>query len=228
MVTKGLIWIFLLTAIGLFIYVLTNKKIKTKKVLFFGDSLTEFGLQPNGYISVIQQMIQQQNIEYFQLTGAGISGNTIDDLYERLHKDVISKEPDIVVLWVGINDVWLTGLYADNSSITKFENNYRKVVNELLKHKYDIMLVTPAVIGEKRNNENPLDENINACCEVIRNIAEELKLPLCDMRAFFMLYENAHNKINAYKGFLTIDGVHLTDTGNRLAASEILRVLKEM
>ncbi|MBS1745113.1 MAG: G-D-S-L family lipolytic protein [Bacteroidetes bacterium] len=228
MVTKGLIWIFLLTAIVLFISVLINKKTKTKKVLFFGDSLTEIGLQPAGYISVMKQMLQHQNIEYFELTGAGISGNTIVDLYERMHNDVISKDPDIVVLWIGVNDVWQAGLYDDGNSLIKFETLYRTVVNELLKHHYRIMLVTPAAIGEKRNNENPLDENINAYCSIIRNIAEVLKLPLCDLRAFFMLYANAHNKINASKGLLTIDGIHLNDTGNRLAAAEILRVLKEM
>jgi lysophospholipase L1-like esterase len=227
-VTKGLIWIFLLTAIVLFISVLINKKIKTKKVLFFGDSLTELGLQPGGYITVMQQMLRYQNIEYYELAGSGISGNTVADLYERIDKDVIHHNPDIVVLWIGVNDVWQQGFYDAGAGIKAFEDCYHRVVDELLKHKYHLMLVTPAVIGEKRNNENPLDAHINDYCETIRNIAEALKLPLCDLRACFQLYENAHNKTKAVKGILTVDGVHLNDAGNRLAAAEILKVLKEM
>ncbi|MFX8601271.1 GDSL-type esterase/lipase family protein, partial [Acinetobacter baumannii] len=75
-------------------------------IIFFGDSITEMGIQPNGYISKMKLLLQQQNINNYELMGAGVSGNKIYDLYLRMDDDVLSKHPDIVVIYIGVNDVW--------------------------------------------------------------------------------------------------------------------------
>lgn len=227
-ITISLTWIFIFVAIAIFILFLTDKRTKIKRVIFFGDSITGFGVQPNGYISVMQKLLAQQNISNYELLSAGISGNKVYDLLVRMNNDVIVHSPDIVVLWVGVNDVWHTNNLFAEPDTAEFEKNYTLIIEKLLANKIQLMLVTPAIIGEKRDNTNPLDKDLQNHCEVIRAIADTYKLPLCDMHELFHLYEMNYNKANAIKGILTVDGVHLNDMGNRFAAGEILKVLKEM
>lgn len=225
--TTSLLWIFIFVAVVSFILFLKDKKIKVKKVIFFGDSITEFGTQPKGYISVIKELLRQQNIESFELVSAGVSGDKVQDLLLRM-QDVIAQSPDIVVLWIGVNDVWQTNNLFTEPDTSEFEKNYTTIVKTLLAKAIKLMLVTPAVIGEKNDNSNALDGSLQKHCEVIGSIADEFKLLLCDMHAFFHLYEVKYNKTNAIKGILTVDGVHLNDMGNRFAAAEILKVLKDI
>jgi hypothetical protein len=66
---------------------------KPKKVIFFGDSITQAGVQPTGYITKLGQMIEKQGLkDNFELIGAGIGGNKIYDLYLRLEDDVLNKK----------------------------------------------------------------------------------------------------------------------------------------
>ena len=80
---------------------------KKKKVLFFGDSITQAGVNPGGYIRLIDTIIQKEGLtNNYELIGAGIGGNKIYDLYLRLETDVLEKSPDIVIIYIGVNDVW--------------------------------------------------------------------------------------------------------------------------
>ena len=105
---------------------------------------------------------------------------------------------------------------------------YRNIIKQLLADRIKIMLVTPAVIGEKKDRSNVADDELDVYAQIIRNIAKEFELPLCDMRALFFLYEANNNISNVDAGILTTDGVHLNDAGNKFAAEEILKVLKDM
>src|SRR5579875_2706170 len=87
---------------GLFI-MLGFKRDKTKKVIFFGDSITQAGVQPKGYITVMKDMLQKEGNNGYDLIGAGIGGNKVYDLYLRMDSDVLAKSPDIVVIYVGVN-----------------------------------------------------------------------------------------------------------------------------
>ena len=58
-----------------------------------------------------------------------------------------------------------------------------------------------------------------------RNLAKELKLPLCDLRKAFVDHLKDHNPDNAEKGILTSDRVHLNDSGNKFVAETMLKVL---
>src|SRR5438874_1049209 len=84
-----------------------NYKKKKNKIIFFGDSLTEFGMQPGGYINRIKEILRNERIEEnYTIIGSGVGGNKIYDLYLRLEKDILIKDPNIVVMLIGVNDVW--------------------------------------------------------------------------------------------------------------------------
>ncbi len=227
-ISTKLIWIFLFTAIVLLLSFIRDSKKKNKKIIFFGDSITQMGAQAGGYISFIKNMLAKQNITTCDLVGAGIGGNKIYDLFLRLHQDVIAQSPDIVVIWIGVNDVWHKTTSGTGTDANTFEKFYRAIIQQLQANKIKVMLITPAVIGERNDHTNKHYNDLNKYVEIIRNIAKEDDLPLCDLHALFHLYEENYNTANAINGVLTVDGVHLNDAGNKLAAEEIWKVLKNV
>src|SRR5688500_1677363 len=83
--------------------------VKKTEIVFFGDSITQAGVSKGGYIDRIQNYISQQSLhEKYELAGAGIGGNKVYDLYLRMEDDVLAKDPQIVVIYVGINGMWHT------------------------------------------------------------------------------------------------------------------------
>ena len=190
-----------------------DSKAKNKRVIFFGDSITQMGVQPNGYISMMKDVLAQQGISNYDLLGAGIGGNKVYDLYLRMDSDVIEKSPDIVVIWVGVNDVWHKSMFGTGTDADKFEKFYRAIIKKLQDNNIKVMLVTPATIGEKNDYSNQQDGDLNKYAQIIRNIAKDLSLPLCDLHSIFHLYEVNNNSTNTDKGILTLDGVHLNDSG---------------
>jgi len=227
-ITNKIIWIVLFVGAVVLMSFLRDTRDKNKKIVFFGDSITQMGVSPGGYIADMKDMLAQQNIENYDLVGAGIGGNKVYDLYLRMPQDVIAQSPDIVVIYVGVNDVWHKSSFGTGTDADKFEKFYRAIIKELQLNNIKVMLVTPAVIGEKNDYSNQQDGDLNKYSQIIRDIAKDLNLPLCDLHSIFHIYEVDHNKANEAKGILTTDGVHLNDTGNHLVAEEMWKVLKNI
>ena len=199
---------------------------RSQKVVFFGDSITQQGAKPGGYIVKITETLAQKNLSSdYELTGAGIGGNKVYDLYLRMDDDVLSQNPDIVFIWVGVNDVWHKTLYGTGTDIDKFEKFYTAIINKLLDRHIRVILCTPAVIGEKTDFTNQQDGDLNAYSQVVRNLAQKFHCGLVDLREIFHTYELRNNPSNKESGILTVDRVHLNETGNQLVADKMLEAL---
>ena len=227
-ITNKLIWIVLFVVVAVLMSFLRDTRDKNKKIIFFGDSITQMGVNPRGYISDMKEIITAAGVDNYDLVGAGIGGNKVYDLYLRMPEDVIAQSPDIVVIYVGVNDVWHKSTSGTGTDADKFEKFYRAIIKQIQSHDIKVMLVTPAVIGEKNDYTNQQDGDLNKYSEIIRNIAKELSLPLCDLHSIFHIYEVNHNSSNLDKGILTTDGVHLNEVGNKLVAEEMWKVLKTL
>jgi lysophospholipase L1-like esterase len=201
---------------------------KKTKVLFFGDSITNQGMRRNGYITLLSRLIKQEvEEEKFDLIGAGVDGNKVGDLLQRVETDVLSRGPDIVVVFIGVNDVWHKQTGA-GTEIDTFETLYENLIEKLKVGRSKIILCTPAVIGEKVDESNEFDEDLMSYNEVIKNIAYSNDFPLIDLRKAFMDYNLANKLENKQAGILTTDGVHLNDEGNELVAREMWKVIKDI
>src|ERR1700722_6844016 len=199
---------------------------KSQKVVFFGDSITQAGAKPGGFIVKITETLAQKNLSSdYELTGAGIGGNKVYDLYLRMDDDVLSQNPDIVFIWVGVNDVWHKTLYGTGTDIDKFEKFYTAIINKLLDRHIRVILCTPAVIGEKTDFTNQQDGDLNAYSQVIRNLAQKFHCGLVDLHEIFHTYELRNNPGNKESGILTLDRVHLNEAGNQLVADKMLEAL---
>jgi lysophospholipase L1-like esterase len=202
---------------------------KKKKILFFGDSITEQGAKRGGYITQIDSIIKADvNNNNYDLVGAGVSGNKVYDLYLRMEEDVLAKSPDITVIYIGVNDVWHKSMLGTGTDVDKFEKFYRAIIRKLIAINSKIVLCTPAVIGERKDCSNEQDGDLNKYSNIIRHLAAEYSLPIVDLRTLFMNYYAEHNPENKEKGILTTDRVHLNPTGNVFVAEQMWKVLKEI
>lgn len=200
---------------------------KKRKVVFFGDSITEMGAQTGGYIRLLENVLGKENLaDQYELVGAGISGNKVTDLYLRLEEDVLKKNPDIVVMYVGINDVWHKRLAGTGTDYMKYGQFYEAIVKKLQAAGIKVIVCTPTVIGERKDFSNEQDGELNMYSNWLRYYAKTNQLPCVDLRTAFTNYLIANNPNNQEKGILTSDRVHLNATGNQFVADEIWKVLK--
>ena len=80
---------------------------KGDRIVFLGDSITAAGVGPKGFVTLIKNALAEKHKDLgVKVIGAGVSGNKVPDIQKRLEKDVLSKKPTIVVIYIGINDVW--------------------------------------------------------------------------------------------------------------------------
>ena len=200
---------------------------KKTRIIFFGDSITQAGVNAGGYIKRIDSMCRLEGKEEsYEFIGAGIGGNKVYDLYLRMDNDVLAKEPDIVIIYIGVNDVWHKTSSGTGTDANKFEVFYQSIIDKLKAKKIRIILCTPAAIGEKTDYSNPQDGDMNEYSNIIRRIAKKNDLKLVDLRKAFLDYNLKSNPENKDRGILTTDRVHLNANGNQLVADEIWKAIK--
>tara|TARA_A100001015_G_scaffold19024_1_gene21974 strand:- start:159 stop:815 length:657 start_codon:yes stop_codon:yes gene_type:complete len=209
------------------------------KVVFLGDSITEAGESKEGdgtykgFITSLKEDVGQD----MELINKGIGGNKVSDLLLRYKQDVLDLKPDIVFIYIGINDVWHKYDWGTGTDIDVFENGLRKIIVDIKTKGTKIILCTPTVIGENsgefrlNNNFKDIDtmdimnKDLDAFSDVIRNLSSEFTTELLDFRKKFKDYISENNTKNLSKGILTYDGVHLNNQGNKLIADEMIKFL---
>ncbi len=118
----------------LLIFILMTSCSNSTKVVFLGDSITEAGVYDNevgvpygdtliypkhtGFITLLKNDIEDD----IELIGKGVSGNKVSNLLERYKKDVLNLNPDIVFIYIGINDVWHKYSMGTGTDILFYEN----------------------------------------------------------------------------------------------------------
>ena len=202
---------------------------KKTRVIFFGDSITQAGVNAGGYIMRIDSMCKGEGkADSYEFIGAGIGGNKVYDLYLRMENDVLAKDPDVVVIYIGVNDVWHKSSSGTGTDADKFEKFYQAIIEKLKAKNIKIILCTPAAIGEKTDFSNPQDGDMNEYSNIIRRIAKKNELRIVDLRKAFLDYNSKNNLDNMDRGILTTDRVHLNAKGNQLVADEMWKVIKNL
>mgnify|MGYP001463508959 FL=1 len=225
--------------LSLLILVLLTACTNSTKVVFLGDSITEAGESKEGdgtykgFITSLKEDVGQD----MELINKGIGGNKVSDLLLRFKQDVLDLKPDIVFIYIGINDVWHKYDWGTGTDIDVFENGLRKIIVDIKTKGTKIILCTPTVIGENsgefrlNNNFKDIDtmdimnKDLDAFSDVIRNLSSEFTIELLDFRKKFKDYISENNTKNLSKGILTYDGVHLNNQGNKLIADEMIKFL---
>lgn len=203
-----------------------------KRVVTLGDSITQGGGEPGGYVWLIQKALQalypRAGIE---VINAGISGHKSPDMHDRFQRDVLDKKPQLVTISVGINDVW-HGFTPDHPEgggpngvpLDQFRQRVRQMVQAAWASHVRVAVLSTTVIGE--DPDTPTNRMLEGYNEALEQVAREFGSLYIDLNAPFHQAIGEHRRATGDRGnWLTVDGVHMNPRGNRLMAREILRGL---
>ena len=225
--------------LSLIILVIMTACNNSTKVVFLGDSITQQGENfegegtYKGFITSLRENISQE----VELINKGIGGNKVPDLLLRYNDDVLKLKPNIVFIYIGINDVWHKYDWGSGTDIDIYEKGLRKIITDIKAVGAKIILCTTTVIGENNgefklnNNFKDIDtmeimnKDLDAFSDVVRNLSSEFNTDLLDLRKKFKEYISENNDQNMPKGVLTSDGVHLNNEGNKLIADAMIKFL---
>ena len=205
---------------------LAFKQDKPVRVVFFGDSITQAAVNPGGYIDKMNGMLATAaKKEQYELIGAGVSGNKVYDLFLRMDDDVLAKQPNVVVVYVGVNDVWHKRLLGTGTDADKFVRFYEAILKKLKANNIRAIVCTPAAIGEKTDYSNDQDGDLNQYSKLIREVAQRNGAAVCDLRQMFLDYNLKNNPENKESNILTTDRVHLNGLGNKMVAESLYKLI---
>ena len=195
------------------------------KIIFFGDSVTDAARDRSnplhlgaGYVKIAAEELRL-SYPKLEILNRGNGGDRTEQLLERIETDVVAEKPDVVVLEVGINDVWHRFLGGVAVSPEEFRQNYEKIVSCLKDTGAKIVILQPYAlrVGDKQQLRPYLD-HFNG---IIREIAVCEKLPVIALdEIFHTVTQEVEPTVIAQ------DGVHPTQCGCRYIADLVVAELK--
>jgi len=168
-----------------------------------------------------------------EVFNAGFPGDTTVELLKRFHRSAAEKQPDVVLLLIGSNDMFYPGHILESET-------YRQNLNALLDRINNIdseciLFTAPRFLPELLVENYPatlehplsLEQRLEAVNTVIRNTADERNINLIDLYSLIDPVDDSidsliMNPANSGRR----DGMHLTAAGTRImarAAAEMIR-----
>lgn len=200
-------------------------------VLFQGDSITDAGRireddfdLGSGYAMMVASLFSAKHPKRnMKFLNRGIGGDRVKDLKNRWVEDCINLNPTIVSILVGINDCWRRYDSNDPTTVEKFREDYKFILQQLrLKTDAVIILCEPYVLpvpDDRKKWRKDLDPKIN----VVRELAREFD-------TYLLPLDGILNQVSVYKepSFWTPDGVHPSNAGHALIAKELLNFIEDI
>jgi lysophospholipase L1-like esterase len=206
---------------------LEERKVTLKagdRIIFFGDSLTALAGQEapkqhvtKGYVRIVRETLAEKHKDRpVEVDWVATGGHTVPDLLKRVDKDVIAKQPTIVVIQIGCND-------ARRIPKETFKSSLEELIDRLQKERIQVVQCTLTSVGEKHDGTNKDDPKLDEFAEVEREVARAKNVPLNDLRKAFVAHWKAKNSDNMPNGILTYDGNHFNQTGHQFVAEQMLK-----
>lgn len=218
-----------------------ERKKAEKKVLFQGDSITDGGRlkgkenewdlnhqMGHGYAFLINAAMgcryPERNLRFYN---RGVSGNRIADLYGRWTEDTLCLKPDVLSVFVGINDCGSTLNDGAGSSPERFEKIYQMMLDEVLEQNPEtrIVLCEPFVmpVGARKEDYASWKKLIEPLQEKTRAVAEKNRAVFVPLQAKFQELLSVREA-----EYWIWDGVHPTVCGHQVIAQQWLDYAGEL
>ncbi|WP_114855367.1 SGNH/GDSL hydrolase family protein [Brachybacterium sp. YJGR34] len=191
-----------------------------RTLLFIGDSITDCGRREDpeqlghGYVRLLSEHVAAHEPTATVLN-RGIGGDKAAHLRERFEADCLEPSPDVVTIYVGVNDSWHRFTRGELVTDESFEADYRWMLDRLEEEapRARVLLIVPFVadIDEERVR---LHSDLDGKVAIIRRLAAERGLALVDLE---QVLERALAAGHTPQG-IAEDGVHPTAAGHRLIA----------
>jgi lysophospholipase L1-like esterase len=209
------------------------------KISFFGDSIT----WQDAYLTRIRTALSGSSHTSglgVTLINHGVNGGGVLAIRDGVPGDtnhfggtepksfaynMATDQPNVVVLFIGINDVWWRG-----TSEADFEQALRDIVAQARDGgATHFVMATPWLRGEKANGTNVNDAQINTFAAICEEVAEDTGSTFVNLHELAMAYLQNNNftleedgTISYLEnGRLTYDGVHPSNAGNDFLADQL-------
>ena len=201
----------------------------TLKIVFQGDSITDASRDKRNYHDmgsgytrrVTEALVDRFPSIDFEFINQGISGNRSGQLFDRLHRDAMAFEPDIISVMIGINDIWHR---YDKTPVRttdeQYEANLRAILSELRTHtSAKIILLQPYLLDSEKNAH--LRPDLDRMLPIVEKLADEYA------DAYVRLDERFAEamKTQPQPCYYSCDGVHPASTGAALIAECYLEAI---
>ncbi len=199
------------------------------RVVCLGDSITEQGENPGGYVWLLRRYLERLYPEQrIETLNAGKSGHKSTDMMARFRRDVLDKHPDLVTISVGVNDVW-HGFYDGHPMgdgprgirVEEYRDKVDSMVSQAQALGIKVVILSTTVIHEDlENRENAKATRYN---EILMAIARAHRCPYVNFQVpFRTLIRDYQRTTGGHENVLTVDGVHMNTLGNQVMAHTIL------
>lgn len=185
-------------------------------IVCFGDSITN-----RGYYRLLGEMVQAHTLN------AGVAGHNSRQGLKRIEKDVLTHDPDLVVVFFGTNDLRVDSERA-HVPVDKYRENLLTMIEKVKAVNAEVVLCTLPPINEQvyftrherdlYEKEGGLKSLMESYREAAQEVAKKEKVPLVDLNR--LLPENPE--------WLSRDGVHPSPKGNRLIAEHVAKVVQTL
>src|SRR5664279_4389391 len=107
----------------------------TRPIVFIGDSITDAGRREDadhlgyGYVRLAAEALAARG-DARPIVNTGISGNRAVDLRARWEQDALAHDPELLSVYVGVNDTWRRYDDDDPTTAEAFENTFRSLLAE--------------------------------------------------------------------------------------------------
>ena len=200
---------------------------KGDKLAFFGDSITMQG----GYIDTLGKAIKDSPATKelgIQIFRHGLNGGRVPTVLEgkspwgdmkgTMQEHLDKEKPTVVLVFLGVNDVehGLKGTTPED-----YRTGLQKMIDMGRGAGAVVILCTPGVVGEQKLGTNRCDKGMDEYAGIVRDLANQNKLALCEIRKAMFEYLATRNPENKPNGILTYDGIHLSPQGNAVVADVV-------
>ncbi len=188
-------------------------------LVFIGDSVTDCGRRDdepdylgNGYVRLIAERLPERRV-----VNVGISGNRVVDLRDRWRIDVVDQAPEILSVYIGINDTWRRYDRNDPTTAAAFEADYRACLRDT-GGASRVILVEPFLLPVTEEQER-WHEDLDEKRAVVARLAREFAAGFVPLQSLLAAAAENHGAAAIVR-----DGVHPTELGHRLIAEAWLGV----
>ena len=201
------------------------------RVLFQGDSVTDAERDRNdfygygdGYVKYVIDELKDVYPEV-EFVNRGVSGDRTTELLERMDKDIIDLNPDIVTILIGVNDTLLRFEKNDPTSPEEFRDRYETIL-KAIKEKTNAKIVMIEAFLIYGMGKEEFREDLNAKIDETRKLAVKYAdkyIPLNGLLAKALVGEDALEPVE-----LSADGIHPAEAGKALIADYVSEALVEL
>ena len=199
----------------------------SKLIMFQGDSITDAGRDRSdnhlmvGYPAIIKEKLQ----DAFEYVNYAVSGDTTTQCLERHLLEVVEVKPDILVLFIGVNDIWrivdeVPGNY-DNPLICS--SNITKMIEATKASNGDVKIiyVEPYLL--------PGFSNVyERGYEIYQRYIKELRSKIPALVDSYIVLQDEFERNFSNGVIYAEDGVHPNGIGQKYIAGKVVEVFKNL